>query len=69
MVWSCDPMHGNTIKAGNTGFKTRPFDHIMSEIRTFFAVHAAEGTYAGGIHLEMTRQGRDGMHWRGAGDL
>ena len=53
MVWSCDPMHGNTIKAA-TGFKTRPFDRIMSEIRTFFAVHQAEGTYAGGIHLEMT---------------
>jgi 3-deoxy-7-phosphoheptulonate synthase len=52
VVWSCDPMHGNTISAG--GYKTRPFDHIMSEIRTFFAVHAAEGTYAGGIHLEMT---------------
>ena len=45
-------MHGNTISAG--GFKTRPFDRIMSEIRTFFAVHQAEGTYAGGVHLEMT---------------
>ena len=52
VVWSCDPMHGNTVSAG--GYKTRPFDRIMSEIRTFFAVHAAEGTYAGGIHLEMT---------------
>ena len=52
VLWSCDPMHGNTISAG--AYKTRPFDHIMSEIRTFFAVHAAEGTYAGGIHLEMT---------------
>ena len=52
VVWSCDPMHGNTMTAG--GYKTRPFDHIMSEIRTFFSVHAAEGTYAGGIHLEMT---------------
>ncbi len=52
LVWSCDPMHGNTISAG--GYKTRPFDHIMSEIRTFFEVHAAEGTIAGGIHLEMT---------------
>jgi len=52
VVWSCDPMHGNTISAG--GFKTRPFDRIMSEIRTFFAVHQAEGTYAGGVHLEMT---------------
>jgi 3-deoxy-7-phosphoheptulonate synthase len=52
VVWSCDPMHGNTISAA--GYKTRPFDRIMSEIRTFFAVHQAEGTYAGGVHLEMT---------------
>ncbi|MGV2980977.1 class II 3-deoxy-7-phosphoheptulonate synthase [Camelimonas sp. ID_303_24] len=52
VVWSCDPMHGNTVKAG--AFKTRPFDLIMSEVKTFFDVHAAEGTYAGGIHLEMT---------------
>jgi 3-deoxy-7-phosphoheptulonate synthase len=53
VAWSCDPMHGNTVKAGN-GFKTRPFDLILSEVRNFFAVHQAEGTYAGGIHLEMT---------------
>ncbi len=53
VVWSCDPMHGNTIKAAN-GYKTRPFDRIMGEIRSFFAVHQAEGTYAGGVHLEMT---------------
>jgi 3-deoxy-7-phosphoheptulonate synthase len=52
VVWSTDPMHGNTITAG--GYKTRPFDRIMSEIRTFFAIHRAEGTYAGGVHLEMT---------------
>jgi 3-deoxy-7-phosphoheptulonate synthase len=52
VVWSCDPMHGNTVKAG--AYKTRPFERIMSEIRTFFAVHQSEGTYAGGIHLEMT---------------
>jgi 3-deoxy-7-phosphoheptulonate synthase len=52
VVWSCDPMHGNTISA--SGFKTRPFDRIMAEIRGFFAVHQAEGSYAGGIHLEMT---------------
>jgi 3-deoxy-7-phosphoheptulonate synthase len=52
VLWSCDPMHGNTISAG--GYKTRPFDRIMSEIRSFFSVHQAEGTYAGGIHLEMT---------------
>jgi 3-deoxy-7-phosphoheptulonate synthase len=53
VVWSCDPMHGNTIKATG-GFKTRPFDRIMSEIHSFFAIHQAEGTYAGGVHLEMT---------------
>ncbi len=53
IVWSCDPMHGNTVKAAG-GYKTRPFDKIMSEIRTFFSVHRAEGTYAGGVHLEMT---------------
>jgi 3-deoxy-7-phosphoheptulonate synthase len=53
VVWSCDPMHGNTVKAGS-GFKTRPFDMILSEVKTFFNVHQAEGTYAGGIHLEMT---------------
>ena len=53
VVWSCDPMHGNTIKA-TSGFKTRPFERIMGEIRTFFAVSRAEGTHAGGIHLEMT---------------
>ena len=53
VVWSCDPMHGNTIKANN-GYKTRPFDAITGEIRSFFAVHAAEGSQAGGIHLEMT---------------
>ncbi len=53
VVWSCDPMHGNTIKTAS-GYKTRPFDRIMAEIKAFFAVHAAEGTYAGGVHLEMT---------------
>ncbi|RYC31628.1 3-deoxy-7-phosphoheptulonate synthase class II [Lichenibacterium minor] len=53
VVWSCDPMHGNTVKA-SSGYKTRPFDRIMGEIRTFFAVHAAEGTHPGGVHLEMT---------------
>jgi 3-deoxy-7-phosphoheptulonate synthase len=52
VVWSCDPMHGNTVKAG--AYKTRPFERIMSEIRTFFTIHQGEGTYAGGIHLEMT---------------
>ena len=53
VVWSCDPMHGNTIKAGS-GYKTRPFERIQSEIKSFFDIHAAEGTYAGGVHLEMT---------------
>ncbi len=53
VVWSCDPMHGNTVKTG-TGYKTRPFERIMNEIRGFFSVHQAEGSYAGGIHLEMT---------------
>ena len=51
-MWSCDPMHGNTITANR--YKTRPFDRIMSEIRSFFEIHQAEGTYAGGVHLEMT---------------
>jgi len=52
VVWSSDPMHGNTITAA--GYKTRPFDRIMGEIRSFFAIHRAEGTFAGGVHLEMT---------------
>jgi len=55
IVWSCDPMHGNTITSVS-GYKTRPFDRILSEVKDFFAVHAAEGTYAGGVHLEMTGQ-------------
>jgi 3-deoxy-7-phosphoheptulonate synthase len=53
VVWSCDPMHGNTITSPN-GYKTRPFDRILAEVRNFFAVHQAEGSYAGGVHLEMT---------------
>jgi 3-deoxy-7-phosphoheptulonate synthase len=52
VVWSCDPMHGNTITAN--GYKTRPFDRILKEVESFFAVHHAEGTYPGGIHIEMT---------------
>ncbi len=55
VVWSCDPMHGNIIKT-NSGYKTRPFDRILREVRGFFAVHRAEGTHAGGIHIEMTGQ-------------
>ena len=53
LVWSCDPMHGNTVKS-STGFKTRQFDRILRELEQFFAVHRAEGTCPGGIHLEMT---------------
>jgi 3-deoxy-7-phosphoheptulonate synthase len=53
VVWSCDPMHGNTITS-TTGYKTRPFDRVLSEVKSFFAIHAAEGTYPGGVHLEMT---------------
>jgi 3-deoxy-7-phosphoheptulonate synthase len=55
VVWSCDPMHGNTITA-KSGYKTRPFDLILKETRTFFQVCSAEGVYAGGVHLEMTGQ-------------
>ncbi|MGX7895790.1 class II 3-deoxy-7-phosphoheptulonate synthase [Tsuneonella sp. HG222] len=55
VVWSCDPMHGNVIKA-DSGYKTRPFDRILTEVKGFFAVHRAEGTHAGGIHIEMTGQ-------------
>ncbi|MGD1886214.1 MAG: class II 3-deoxy-7-phosphoheptulonate synthase [Cohaesibacteraceae bacterium] len=52
VVWSCDPMHGNTITANN--YKTRPFERILGEVEAFFDVHHAEGTYPGGIHVEMT---------------
>ena len=55
VVWVCDPMHGNTIKA-SSGYKTRPFDRILTEVRGFFDVHQAEGTHAGGVHFEMTGQ-------------
>jgi 3-deoxy-7-phosphoheptulonate synthase len=53
VLWSCDPMHGNTIKSAS-GYKTRPFDSVLREVREFFAVHAAEGTVPGGVHFEMT---------------
>jgi 3-deoxy-7-phosphoheptulonate synthase len=53
LLWSCDPMHGNTVKSA-AGYKTRPFERIVGEIKTFFALHKAEGAYAGGVHLEMT---------------
>jgi 3-deoxy-7-phosphoheptulonate synthase len=55
VVWSCDPMHGNTQKAPNN-YKTRPFNDILSELRSFFTIHKAEGTNAGGVHFEMTGQ-------------
>jgi 3-deoxy-7-phosphoheptulonate synthase len=55
VVWSCDPMHGNTLTSGS-GFKTRPFERILAEVETFFDVHAAEGTHPGGVHVEMTGQ-------------
>jgi 3-deoxy-7-phosphoheptulonate synthase len=53
VLWVCDPMHGNTIKTAS-GYKTRPTERIVSEIRSFFEIHRSEGTYAGGVHLEMT---------------
>jgi len=55
VAWVCDPMHGNVIKA-SSGYKTRPFDRILGEVKGFFDAHEAEGTYAGGVHLEMTGQ-------------
>lgn len=55
VVWSSDPMHGNTVKA-STGYKTRHVDHILREVQQFFQVHQAEGSYAGGVHFEMTGQ-------------
>ena len=55
VVWECDPMHGNTVTAG-TGYKTRPFESIVSEVQRFFDIHRAEGTYPGGVHIEMTGQ-------------
>jgi 3-deoxy-7-phosphoheptulonate synthase len=53
VLWSSDPMHGNTIKSSN-GYKTRPVEDILTEMKQFFQVHKAEGTYAGGVHMEMT---------------
>ncbi len=55
VLWTCDPMHGNTIKSAS-GFKTRPFDSVLREAREFFAIHKAEGTIPGGVHFEMTGQ-------------
>lgn len=53
VLWSCDPMHGNTITSSG-GYKTRPVDAVLKEMKQFFQVHKSEGTYAGGVHLEMT---------------
>ncbi|MFZ1830855.1 MAG: 3-deoxy-7-phosphoheptulonate synthase class II [Candidatus Competibacteraceae bacterium] len=55
VIWSCDPMHGNTIES-RTGYKTRPFSRILDEVRRFFAIHHAEGSYPGGMHFELTGQ-------------
>ncbi|MFG0806743.1 class II 3-deoxy-7-phosphoheptulonate synthase [Pseudomonas fluvialis] len=55
VLWSCDPMHGNTIKA-SSGYKTRDFAQVLAEVKQFFQVHRSEGTVAGGIHIEMTGQ-------------
>ncbi|MEL7115191.1 MAG: 3-deoxy-7-phosphoheptulonate synthase class II [Pseudomonadota bacterium] len=53
VVWSCDPMHGNTVKSAS-GYKTRPFDSVLREVQEFFSIHRAEGTIPGGVHFEMT---------------
>jgi 3-deoxy-7-phosphoheptulonate synthase len=55
VVWLSDPMHGNTITTTDK-LKTRNFDSILSEVRSFFDIHAAEGSWAGGVHVEMTGQ-------------
>jgi 3-deoxy-D-arabino-heptulosonate 7-phosphate (DAHP) synthase len=55
VLWSSDPMHGNTMKA-SSGYKTRDFEKVLAEVRQFFDVHRAEGSYPGGIHIEMTGQ-------------
>jgi 3-deoxy-7-phosphoheptulonate synthase len=52
VVWSCDPMHGNTITVNN--YKTRPFERILAEVESFFQIHRVEGSHPGGIHIEMT---------------
>ena len=72
VVWSCDPMHGNTVKS-ESGYKTRPFDRVLQEVREFFAVHGEHGTYPGGVHFEMTGQDvtecMGGMHDVSSEDL
>jgi 3-deoxy-7-phosphoheptulonate synthase len=64
VVWSCDPMHANTVKS-DSGFKTRHFDEILREVQAFFEVHKGEGTHAGGVHFEMT--GKDVTECVGGG--
>ncbi|PCI38699.1 MAG: 3-deoxy-7-phosphoheptulonate synthase class II [Rhodospirillaceae bacterium] len=64
VVWSCDPMHANTVKS-DTGYKTRHFDQILAEVLAFFQVHKGEGTHAGGVHFEMT--GKDVTECVGGG--
>ena len=63
VLWTCDPMHGNTIKSAS-GYKTRPFESVLREVRDFFGVHAAEGTVPGGVHFRDDRPRRDRMHRR-----
>jgi 3-deoxy-7-phosphoheptulonate synthase len=55
VIWTCDPMHGNTIKSSN-GYKTRKFEDILSEVKSFFRIHHELGSIAGGVHFEMTGQ-------------
>ncbi len=55
VIWSCDPCHGNTIQAA-TGFKTRPFNSVLKEVKNVFTCHQSEGSYAGGLHIELTGQ-------------
>ncbi len=64
VLWSCDPMHGNTIKTSNN-YKTREFHNVLKEVENFIDIHKAEGTHAGGIHLEMT--GKDVTECIGGG--
>ena len=64
VLWSCDPMHGNTFKS-TSNYKTRDFDKMLQEVTNFFAIHKSEGTHAGGIHLEMT--GKDVTECVGGG--
>ncbi|HYJ82964.1 MAG TPA: 3-deoxy-7-phosphoheptulonate synthase class II [Allosphingosinicella sp.] len=65
VLWSCDPMHGNTERTAS-GYKTRPLGRILGELRAFFAAARAEGVRGGGIHVEMT--GRDVTECTGGAD-